>query len=73
MFDEVVTHVQKIKHTQPLILNLTNYVTMEWVANGLLSLGASPIMTNSIEEVGDLVSIAQGVVINIGTDRKSVV
>lgn len=67
MFDEVFSLVQAVKNTRPLILNITNFVTMGWVANGLLSLGASPIMTNSIEEIEELVQISQGVVLNIGT------
>lgn len=67
MFDEVFSVVQAIKNTRPLILNLSNFVTMGWVANGLLSLGASPMMTNSIEEIEELGRISQGIVLNIGT------
>lgn len=59
--------VNKINKVNPLILNLTNHVTMDFVANGLLSLGASPIMTESANELEDLINIANGLVINIGT------
>jgi len=59
--------LQRIKTERPLILNITNAVTMDFIANGLLSLGASPIMTQSLAEIEDLVTIASGVVINIGT------
>lgn len=57
----------KIRQEKPLILNLTNYVTMDLVANGLLSLGASPVMSHAAEEMVDLISIARAVIINLGT------
>ncbi len=57
----------KIKQENPLVLNITNYVTMDFVANGLLSLGASPIMSKSIDEIENLLQLTQSVVINLGT------
>ena len=59
--------VSAIKRNKPLILNLTNYVTMDFVANGLLALGAAPIMSVCDEELDALMAIAQGIYINIGT------
>lgn len=59
--------VAQIKNTKPLIINITNHVTMDFIANGLLCLGASPIMTLTKQEIDDLLKIANGVVINIGT------
>ncbi len=38
-----------------------------YAANGLLSIGASPIMSNTLEEMDELTSISQTLVINIGT------
>ncbi|WP_367606209.1 hydroxyethylthiazole kinase [Legionella sp. W05-934-2] len=67
MYKQIATLVEAIKQQRPLVLNLTNYVTMDFIANGLLSVGASPIMTHAMEEVRDLVRIAQCVVINLGT------
>lgn len=67
MYDVLFPIVEKIKQQRPLILNVTNLVTMDFVANGLLSLGASPIMTNASEEIRALVHLANAVVINIGT------
>jgi hydroxyethylthiazole kinase len=40
---------------------------MNSTANGLLSIGASPVMAHAEEEVEDMVSIAGALVINIGT------
>ncbi|MDX2346042.1 MAG: hydroxyethylthiazole kinase [Legionella sp.] len=59
--------ISQLKTLNPLVLNLTNYVSMDFVANGLISLGASPIMSESAEEVEDLLKISQALVINIGT------
>ena len=67
VYNNIDTIIKRIKHDNPLILNITNYVTMEFVANGLLSLGASPIMTCAAQEAGDLVAISNAVIINIGT------
>ncbi|MDF1827491.1 MAG: hydroxyethylthiazole kinase [Legionellaceae bacterium] len=67
MYTQVEKRVIGIKEKNPLILNITNHVTMDFIANGLLSLGASPIMIQATEEVEDLLKIADGIVINIGT------
>ena len=40
---------------------------MNQTANGLLALGASPIMAHASEELSDLLAIASALVINIGT------
>lgn len=56
-----------IKHNKPLVLNITNHVTMDFVANGLLSLGASPIMSLAPQEMEDLIKLCDSVVINLGT------
>lgn len=58
---------QEIEKQQPLILNITNMVTMDFMANALLALGASPIMTNDPEDALELMSLCQAININIGT------
>ena len=52
---------------RPLVHNVTNYVVMDFSANALLALGASPVMAHAIEEVEEMVAIAGALVINIGT------
>jgi hydroxyethylthiazole kinase len=47
--------------------NITNYVVMNFTANVLLALGASPVMAHAIEEVEEMVGLANALVINIGT------
>ena len=59
--------VNKLKATNPLVFNLTNTVSVDFVANGLLSLGASPIMSEAAEEAEDLLKISQALVVNLGT------
>lgn len=67
MHESIIEGLKRIREEKPLILNITNHVTMDFVANGLLCVGASPIMSQSIIEAEDLVRAAQAVVINIGT------
>ncbi len=67
MFEKIRNVVTKIKEEKPLILNITNDVTMDFIANGLLSLGASPVMSKAQQEMDDLLQIANSVVINLGT------
>ncbi|CAK8987495.1 unnamed protein product [Durusdinium trenchii] len=63
--------VQAVKAKGPLIQCLTNYVSMDFMANGLLALGAHPAMVHSVEELDVAISkvkAAEGAVsINIGT------
>jgi hydroxyethylthiazole kinase len=59
--------LQIVRQKSPLIHNITNYVVMNNTANGLLAIGASPVMAHSVEEVAEMASIASALVINIGT------
>ena len=51
----------------PLVHSITNLVVMNFNANALLALGASPVMAHAEQEVRDMVGIAQALVLNIGT------
>lgn len=59
--------LSQIKQAAPLIHCITNYVVANFSANGLLAVGASPIMADEIKEVSEVVSSSDGVLINIGT------
>lgn len=65
--DTIWNDLVRIKKQVPLVHNITNYVVMEFTANVLLALGASPVMAHAIEEVEEMCSIANCLVINIGT------
>lgn len=67
MFITAIEIIDKIKKDKPLILNITNDVTMDFVANGLLCVGGLPIMSRAIQEANELLHIASSVVINPGT------
>ena len=56
-----------IRAKSPLVHNITNYVAMNFSANALLAIGASPVMAHAVEEMEDMVGIASALVINIGT------
>jgi len=64
---QIWTNFQLVKEKSPLIHNITNYVVMNSTANALLAVGASPVMAHAVEEVEDMVRIANALVINIGT------
>ncbi|QLD33603.1 hydroxyethylthiazole kinase [Mannheimia varigena] len=59
--------LQKIRQNRPLVHNITNIVAANFSANGLLALGASPIMAGAIEEMESVPALSSAVVINIGT------
>lgn len=69
--EEILTAIsadlKAIRSKSPVILNVTNFVAMDLTANALLAIGASPIMAHAKEELGELVDLAESVVINIGT------
>lgn len=59
--------LENVHSKMPLIHNITNYVTVNDVANVLLACGGSPIMADESKEVEDITSICGGLNINIGT------
>src|ERR687889_846339 len=59
--------LRKISSQKPLVHHLTNYVTVNLVANTTLSTGALPVMAHAREEVVEMVSLASALVVNIGT------
>ncbi|CAG7647398.1 hydroxyethylthiazole kinase [Paenibacillus allorhizosphaerae] len=62
-----------VRSSNPLIHNITNLVVTNFTANGLLALGASPVMAYAKEEVADMARIAGSLVLNMGTLDEQVV
>lgn len=56
-----------VKQQRPLVHNVTNVVVTNFTANGLLAVGASPVMAYAREEVADMAKIAGALVLNLGT------
>ncbi len=64
-------YITNVRSSVPLVHNITNYVTVNDVANVLLACGGSPIMSDEPDDVADITSICGGLNINIGTLNKS--
>lgn len=59
--------LENVRNKVPLVHNITNYVTVNDVANVLLACGGSPIMSDEREDIVDITSVCGGLNINIGT------
>lgn len=66
MSQQIKDILLKIHHEKPFILDIINYYPMDLVATGLRSIGAFPIMSNTREEIEELISLARAIVINLG-------
>lgn len=62
--------LENVRKSTPLVHNITNYVTVNDVANVILACGGSPIMSDEPDDVADITSICGGLNINIGTLNK---
>jgi hydroxyethylthiazole kinase len=62
--------IDNVRKNVPLVHNITNYVTVNDVANVLLACGGSPIMSDEPLDVEDITTICGGPNINIGTLNK---
>ncbi|MBR6756114.1 MAG: hydroxyethylthiazole kinase [Peptococcaceae bacterium] len=61
------TIFENVRSKNPLIHNITNYVTVNDCANIVIACGAAPIMADDKNEVAEITSICNGLNINIGT------
>ena len=59
--------LEQIRAASPLVHCITNYVTVNDVANVLLAIGARPIMADDPEEVEEITALCAGLCLNIGT------
>ena len=65
--EEIKTYLSNLKEKKPLIHCITNYVTVNDVANSLIAIGASPVMADEPSESGEITAISNGLLINLGT------
>ena len=65
------TCCENVRKNVPLVHNITNYVTVNDVANVILACGGSPIMSDEPEDVVDITSICSALNINIATLHKT--
>ena len=63
-------YLDEVRKKAPLVHNITNYVTVNDVANILLACGGSPTMSDEPADVEDTTSICGGLTITTGTLNK---
>lgn len=54
-----------VRERAPLVQCITNFVSMDLMANTLLAAGASPAMAHALDEVEDFVGVADALLVNI--------
>ena len=64
---EIAAAWDRVREVQPLVHHITNYVTVNDVANITLAAGASPIMADCEEEIAEITALSSGLCLNIGT------
>lgn len=64
---------QALKNQRPLVQCITNSVSVNFMANVLLSAGASPAMVDNPEEAAEFIRYANGLVVNLGTPTAALV
>ncbi|QDH22220.1 hydroxyethylthiazole kinase [Saccharibacillus brassicae] len=67
MEQEMGQLLRRLRSERPLVHNITNTVVTNFTANGLLALGASPVMAYAREEVADMARVSGALVLNLGT------
>ena len=66
ILEKIETTLIEIKEKNPLTHCITNSVTINDCANAVLAIGGSPFMAEDVEELKEVVTIADALVINIG-------
>lgn len=70
---EIAALLARVKQLNPLVHQITNYVTANDCANMTLAVGASPVMAQEMAEVAEMAEQARALVVNIGTVQSNVV
>lgn len=64
---QVIHNIRKTaKQTQPLIHCITNPISINQCANGILAIGARPMMAEHPKEVSEITRTAQALMLNLG-------
>ncbi len=66
-FVDVAGIIERVRSTRPLVHHITNFVTINGVANITLCVGGLPVMAHAKEEVEEMVGVASALVLNLGT------
>lgn len=65
--DDVAAALEAVRTRAPLVQCLTNVVAAQWTANVLLALGAAPAMVDNPREAAELATVADAMLVNLGT------
>ena len=65
--------LENVHSKMPLVHSITNYVTVNDVANVILACGGNPIMADDSREAEEITAVCQGLNINIGTLNASTI
>jgi hydroxyethylthiazole kinase len=67
MAEKAAENLTLVREKKPLVHSITNEVVMNFTANALLACGACAVMAYAQEEVEEMVSLADALVLNMGT------
>jgi hydroxyethylthiazole kinase len=65
--EKAALNLGRLREKKPLIHGIINAVTINFTANALLAVGASPVMSHAASEVEETAEAADALVLNIGT------
>jgi hydroxyethylthiazole kinase len=69
---DTLAHIlNEVRKSQPVVHTITNWVTAGDVANALHAVGARPVMAFAVEEVKEIMSRSDVLVLNLGTPDPS--
>ena len=69
--DSLAQALLRLRQNNPVVHAINNWVTMGEVAHALHAIGARPVMAMAPEEVEDIASKADALVLNLGTPDPS--
>ena len=67
---ELEKFLSSVKAKSPLTLSITNQVTINECANGILAVGGSPVMSDDPDDAAELPTLAAATVYYIGSTNK---
>jgi len=73
MHSDTFSMMTATRKKRPLVVHVTNIVTVNDCANVCIAAGGSPCMSTEASDASDLVKIADAVVVNIGTPDRDVI
>lgn len=70
LIESAAAALDRVRRERPLVHIITNFVTLNDVANATLAIGARPVMAHAPEEVEEIARAARALVLNLGTPTR---